>query len=99
MTDKELLTMTILHQARSMKHNLIAHAYINIGLKMTKRQCIDDLWNFYENNQDNLHMFCKMCDLDLETVNKIYQVLYNGFIESKIIINNYYKERSNNNEG
>lgn len=94
MTDMEILTKIMLHQALSMKHNLIARTYINILLKTTKSQCNEDLWNLYESDQDDLQTLCKKCDLDLETANKIHNVLYNGFCESRIIINNYYKERS-----
>ena len=97
MTDKEIkeiLNKTMLHQAYSMKHNLIVRTYINIGLKITKSQCNEDLWNFYDSDLDKLQTLCKICDLDLETANKVHNVLYNGFCESKIIINNYYKERS-----
>ena len=94
MTDNEILTKIMSRQAYSMKYNLITRTYISILLKKTKSQCNEDLWNFYESGQDYLHTLCKKCDLDLETANKIYNVLYNGFCESKIIINNYYKERS-----
>ena len=97
MTDKEImeiLTKIMLQRAYSMKHNLIARTYINIVLKTTKSQCNEDLWNFYDSDLDDLQALCKICDLDLETANKFYNVLYNGFCESKIIINNYYKERS-----
>ena len=94
MTDMEILTKIMLHQALNMKHNLIARTYSNILLETTKSQCNEDLWNLYESGQDYLQTFCKKCDLDLETANKIHNVLYNGFCESRIIINNYYKERS-----
>ena len=100
MTDKEILTAIMLQHAYSMKHDLIASAYVNIGLKITKSQCIEDLWNFYEINNDRLQILCKMYDLDLDTVKIIYKVIYNGFCESKIIINNYYKEKgASNHEG
>ena len=90
MTDKEILTMIMLQHTYSMKHNLIARAYINIGLKITKSQYDEDLWNFYKSNKDKLQTLCKICDLDLETEKKIHDILYNGFCESKIIINSYY---------